>query len=232
MSRIQDWLPRSPEALFNQASQTVNYLSIVANRVRMGLGDGTPQGEWFDADFTPKFDAFSSAWSNYRDPATRTKILITQLDEAEKVFNPAYRKLYTGFLKDSPLVTDDDLVAMGLPKRPSGERHPSPVAAKAPDCDTDTSVPGQVSFHYYEKEGGHKRAKPAGQHGVELAWTIGDTLPARWDELTHSSFDTRTPLTLPFENDQRGRTLYYALRWENTRGEKGTWSVIASVIIP
>ena len=30
----------------------------------------------------------------------------------------------------------------------------------------------------------------------------------------------RTPLTLSFENDQCGQTLYYALRWEDTRGEK------------
>jgi hypothetical protein len=50
--------------------------------------------------------------------------------------------------------------------------------------------------------------------------------------LTHSAFDTRSPLKLQFENDLRGKTLYFAMRWENTRGEKGPWSPIMSVIIP
>jgi hypothetical protein len=31
---------------------------------------------------------------------------------------------------------------------------------------------------------------------------------------------------------QRGKTVYFALRWENTRGEKGPWSEIMSAIIP
>jgi hypothetical protein len=28
------------------------------------------------------------------------------------------------------------------------------------------------------------------------------------------------------------KTLYYALRWENTRGEKGLWSEIGMAIAP
>jgi hypothetical protein len=44
--------------------------------------------------------------------------------------------------------------------------------------------------------------------------------------------NTRTPYTFPFEYDQRGQTVYFALRWENTRGEKGPWSEIHSTIIP
>jgi hypothetical protein len=32
--------------------------------------------------------------------------------------------------------------------------------------------------------------------------------------------------------EDRGKKLYFALRWENTRGEKGPWSEIHSTIIP
>lgn len=38
--------------------------------------------------------------------------------------------------------------------------------------------------------------------------------------------------TLTFDENQRGKTVYFALRWENTRGEKGPWSQIVSSIIP
>ncbi|MDR0728658.1 MAG: hypothetical protein LBF19_00825, partial [Prevotellaceae bacterium] len=76
------------------------------------------------------------------------------------------------------------------------------------------------------------RAKPAGVHGAEIAWAILDTPPDDWGALTHSSFDTHTPFRLSFPGDDRGKTLYFALRWENTTGEKGLWSDIQSVIIP
>jgi hypothetical protein len=77
-----------------------------------------------------------------------------------------------------------------------------------------------------------KKGKPAGQHGVEVAWLISSTPPARWDELIHSTVDTRSPFRISFENDQRGKTVYFALRWENTRGERGRWSDIMVAIIP
>ncbi|MDR2765316.1 MAG: hypothetical protein LBB90_09845 [Tannerella sp.] len=49
---------------------------------------------------------------------------------------------------------------------------------------------------------------------------ISDTPPTRWDELIHSGIDTHSPFTLAFENDQRSLTVYFALRWKNTRSEK------------
>jgi hypothetical protein len=52
------------------------------------------------------------------------------------------------------------------------------------------------------------------------------------DELVHSSFDTHTPFKLKFNGHERGKTVYFALRWENTRGEKGPWSAVISAIIP
>jgi hypothetical protein len=75
-------------------------------------------------------------------------------------------------------------------------------------------------------------AKPKGVHGVEIAWEILDTPPVNWEQLIHSAFDTRTPAQLVFHGDQRGKTLYFALRWENTRGEKGPWGEIYGTIIP
>jgi hypothetical protein len=67
---------------------------------------------------------------------------------------------------------------------------------------------------------------------VEIAWALSDTPVTRWNELTHSNVDTNSPFTLVFENDQCGKTIYFAIRWENTRGEKGPWSEITSAIIP
>ena len=219
------------EALYDQANQTVRYLTATANRDRMGFAAGSAPGQWFDTEFVPKHEAFKAAFADWQNPAERTPTKTVKLAEAEEAFKTVYRKLYNGFLKESPLVTDDDLVAMGLPKR-NTTRTPAKVADTSPDSDIDTSVPGQVGFNFYQRGGAHRRGKPEDQHGAEIAYVISDTKPARWDDLTVSKFATRSPYTVRFENDLRGKTLYYALRWENTRGEKGPWSEIMSVIIP
>jgi hypothetical protein len=59
-----------------------------------------------------------------------------------------------------------------------------------------------------------------------------DTPPESINDLANSSFDTRSPFTLTFDETQRGLTVYFCLCWENTRGEKGPWGEIMSAVIP
>ncbi|MDR2621491.1 MAG: hypothetical protein LBC48_02790 [Dysgonamonadaceae bacterium] len=54
----QDWLPKNHEALYNQATQTMDYLTASGNLVRMGFGADTPQGEWLVNTFDVAYTAF------------------------------------------------------------------------------------------------------------------------------------------------------------------------------
>ena len=232
MTVERDWLKRNHEALFNQANQTRNFLDIKANRDRIGLAEGTVIGAWYDTFFVPKHETFKAVFADWLNPAERTKVKISKLEEAEVELKEVYRQLYNGFLKENPLVSDDDLIAMGLPKRSAG-RKPSSVAGKAPGHRVDSSVLGMIILHFFNIDTGH--GKPDGQHGVEIVALVagaGDPEPVKWEELTLSYFDTRSPFSLSFENNQRGKKFFFALRWENTRGEKGPWSEIAYAIIP
>ena len=232
MSRFADWLKKNHRDFYDQITSTVNYLSNPANRDRMGIGAGTPQGNWYDTVFLPLFSAYLALWVLWNDEVNRTPGITDDFEDAEKAVQPEYRQLYTAFFKTNPLVTNHDLLAMGFPERGSGGNHPAPVATDFPDCDVDTPSPGRLVFHIFEKGKKHKKGKPAGQHGAEVLWAIRDTPTTEWSDLVHSSFDTNSPLTLTFEGHDRGKTVYYALRWENTRGEKGPFSPIQSAIIP
>ena len=214
------WMKRNHTALYEQVTRTVNYLSLPGNRDRMGLSAATPQGQYYDAGFMPVFETYLQAYVAWADKANRTPAITARFLTAEKALKKEYKELYNAFFKTNPLVTDEDLVEMALPESPSGERHPAPVATEPPAFDVDTSVQGRVTLHYYKKGGRHKKGKPAGQHGAEVAWMISDTPPARWDDLTHSGFDTSTPVTLSFENDQRGKTLYFALLGKHARRKR------------
>jgi hypothetical protein len=164
-------------------------------------------------------------------PATRTPVNVKSKNIARRVLEKHIRKSVRSYLIDNPLLTEDDLTMLGLPVHKT-TRTPAPVAETYPDFDIDSSMVNCLIIHFFERDGEHKRAKPAGQHGAEIRWMISDVPVMNANKLIHSSFDTRTPFTLEFEGEDRGKTVYLALRWENTRGQKGHWSPIQSVIIP
>jgi hypothetical protein len=228
MSSKSDWLSHNHEILYNQANATVAYLT---GEVLTRIGITGNVFVWYNGEFIPKHDVFNLAYLDWLNKADRTPAKIATLYTAENGFKPVYRKLYTGYLKNNPLVTDTDLVEMGLPKRSSGRKTQSTPPATVVECTVDTSIPGVIIIHFRDKnEIG--TAKPKGIHGVEFRWIILDTPPADWSQLLNSVFDTRSPIRLSFSGEQRGKTIYFALRWENNVGEKGPWSEIFNAIIP
>jgi hypothetical protein len=110
---------------------------------------------------------------------------------------------------------------------------PSPVTAPTsfPEADTDTSVIRQVIIHFWDSLT-KKRGKPHGVHGAEIRWAILDHVPLSVKELINSDFDTASPFTLVFDESDRGKRLYFCLRWETSTNLKGPDGEIYSVIIP
>jgi hypothetical protein len=106
------------------------------------------------------------------------------------------------------------------------------VATTYPDFDIDSSIIRCLIIHFFNQGGKKSKAKPAGQHGAQIRWAVSDMPIVDVSELTRSSIDTHTPFTLEFEGHERGKTVYFCLCWENTRGERGPWSEIVSAIIP
>jgi hypothetical protein len=216
-------IPRK-DADFDTA-QNVIVATANANRTQWGL-----DSEWLDNDLLPKKAEWKVAWAAYENPATRNPSITFAKNEKRKKYEKVLRQLVKN-LQCNTHVTPDDLHGMGILIPPSTHTD-APVEKYAPDSDTDTSTIGRLIFHFFEKGSRHRKGKPAGQHGAELRWSLSETPVTEWNELAHSEIDTNSPFTLVFENDQRGKTVYFALRWENTTGKKGPWSEIRSAIIP
>jgi hypothetical protein len=225
-----DWLPKNHEALYLNLTLTTGYLTGVV-RTRIGLGTSTPGGAWYDGDFWSAWESHQDVYSQWQNPSTRTSFITTELQDSESKLVPLYRELYTGFIRSNPLVTNADLDGMGFPLHPSGGHTPVPVPHTMPEAEVIWPSPGVVEIHFRDA-GWSRRAKPHGVHGAEICWAVLDEKPVKWDELTNSSFDTHTPFRLTFKGNQRGKWLYFSLRWENTRGEKGPWSEILETVIP
>ncbi len=43
---------------------------------------------------------------------------------------------------------------------------------------------------------------------------------------------TRSPFRKAFDLEDVGKTVYFALRWLNTRSEPGSWSPLLTAVVP
>jgi hypothetical protein len=208
-----------------QVAQDVIVTAAYANRQKWALDE-----EWMDNLLMPAKLKWEQAWEAYANPVTRNPAITFAKNEQRKAYEKLLRILVKN-LQSNTHVTPAELQAIGI-IIPSPIKTLAPIATDSPDADVDTSVIGRITIHFFRRDGHHRKGKPDGQRGAEIRWVASQTPITRWENLSHSEFDTNSPFTLAFENDQRGQTVYFALRWENTRGEKGPWSVISDAIIP
>jgi hypothetical protein len=176
-----------------------------------------------------KQDWWQTAFAVSQDPTTRTRGTVKEKQEARKDYEKELRKQLKAYVTYNSRINDRQREEMELPVHKSTHT-PAPVAPYAPWLRARTELLRHVTFDYGGSE--TSKSKPDGQHGLEMVWEIASEKPPHVRNLSHSTFDTHTPLTLEFDETERGSTLWYAARWENTRGEKGPWSEILSVIIP
>jgi hypothetical protein len=225
------WLPKSRQKVFEKVTEfTVPYID--ANRERFGMKSDTLLGKWYEQEFSSKgYNPYVTAYASWVNPATRTQSDVIRMKAVEKVFIPYYKELYA-LMKGNPLVTDLDLVNMGFPARRAGGYTPSPIAAEAPEFGITPLTDHRLHIDYYPAGSVRKKGKPDGQHGVEIQWVFSETPIEDVDSLQNSVFDTASPAVLAFHGKDHGRSIYLAMRWENTRGEKGPWSHIEHTYVP
>jgi hypothetical protein len=218
----QRTIPRK-DADFNTAQEVIISMAR-ANQVAWNL-----DSDWIDNDLMPAVEQWQAAWADYQNPNTRTP-LITFVKRKKRTALEVLLGQLIRILQSNPRVTEDDLRAMGIAIRPD---HPTPVGVPTtfPECEVDTSLLRHLILHFRDS-GSESRGKPAGVHGAEIGWGIMENAPESISLLPHSSFDTHTPFELEFEEFERGKKVWFALRWENTKGEKGPWSEIFNAVIP
>jgi hypothetical protein len=174
------------------------------------------------------YDVWHTAYEAVLKPHTpvETETKKDARKSAEDVIRPFKRRYL-----DDPPVTNGDRVAMELPVH-DGTRTPDKAPETRPEAESDSSEIRQLGIHFKDR-GAKTRAKPHGVHGAEIRWNMQDQAPVDIEaELVHSDFDTASPFTLVFGEADRGKRVYYALRWESITNLKGGWSEIYSAIVP
>jgi hypothetical protein len=218
-----DFLPRKDNEFQVWANNFVTYLGQIYTQIQFP-GDVYQNLNTLYTDFAQKLQIAES-------PTTRTKAAIQEKIDSRHILEQALRRAIREYLTNNHFLTDPDRDNLGLPIHKT-TRTPAPIATTYPEFEVDSGTIRRLIIHYHDQGSGKSKAKPVGQHGVEIRWLISEVPIIDITDLKNSSFDTRTPFTLEFEGHDRGKMVYFCLRWENTRGEKGPWSEIESAIIP
>ncbi|MDR2150445.1 MAG: hypothetical protein LBO67_06450 [Spirochaetaceae bacterium] len=133
-------------------------------------------------------------------------------------------------LQNNDKMTDAGRTALRIPIY---DTHPTPHPKPdtIPETELETPHPRVLRIKFRDEHAA-RWGKPENVHGLECLWVIAETPPAKVKDLLHSEFATKSPLELTFEEDERGKRVYFAVRWENGTVKKGDWSEIYSAIIP
>jgi hypothetical protein len=200
-------------------------LDYVTQRVLQEIWTHIPQAAL--TALTNLYNAWYAAYIATIGP--HTPVQTEAKNDAKEAAKKAIHPFVNQYLRFPP-VTNEDRTAMGIPN-PDPHPTPVPVPQDIPEVEAQTPKPRVLRFRF--RRANMKRwGKPKDVHGLELVWIISDTPPSLVKDLIHSAFATRSPLELHFEEDQRGKRLYYAVRWETGTVKKGDFSEIFSVFVP
>jgi hypothetical protein len=235
MTKKLDWVKKNHLEFNQQFSQTIDYLLVPENLTRMGFKTGSDQETWVKQTLLPQVTRYTSAFNAWKNEALRSPKATRDLNKEEAALKELYRELYTGFLKNSPLVTNDDLFNMRMPERFAGPKQHAPIADTHPASRADTSEIRMVKIHFGSEilDGVNvKKGKPEGQRAAVLLYGFSETPVTLIEELENELTDTNSPFVLKFSDRERGKFLYYTLCWSNTRDERGPFSPILMAVVP
>ena len=171
-----------------------------------------------------------SAFSKASNKQNRTAADVTAKDDARYQYEKAIRPFVAQWLSNNDKVTDSDRTRMGLTVR-TGTRTLTPAPTTSPVGTVDFSVRQQHTLRYYDEASAHSNAKPAGVHGCEIYMKVDGDAPKDASELSYVATCTAAPYTVKFDGAKAGKSVYYWLRWVNTRGECGPWSITLSAMV-
>jgi len=130
-----------------------------------------------------------------------------------------------------PVVTDPELIAMGIPPIDRRRTARKTVAEKV-EFTIHISGIRRIVVDFWQQGVEHSKAKPRAYDGAVLIWNFGKERPAEAGGFQHHTMASRRPFAIEFDEDDRGKTVWIALAWQNKRGIRGEWSEFKSAVIP
>ncbi|MCL2231561.1 MAG: hypothetical protein FWB99_00615 [Treponema sp.] len=220
----RNYIPRNDAAFDKFFKYITQYVSLKSSGSRPEWGH-IPQLDRtaLDDTYATWYDAYSLTFQPHIKSVGDEKN--RQRKDAEK----ALRHFVNRFLRYEP-VTDADRTNMGIPNHDTVRSSHTVVHQTAAfEIDPEKACVLRAKIRV---RGAENTAKPRGYHGVDIRYDVLDSRPASIHDLRQSDFSTRPIHRFYFNEEDRGKRAYFAMRWQNGSGVRGQWSEIVSAIVP
>jgi len=133
----------------------------------------------------------------------------------------------------SPPLSDADLVSLDL--KPRDRTHTAVGKPRArPIATVKIKGAGRFELHI-EPESVVSEEDEKAYYGSKIVYEVfaqGDPAPTAVKELDENRFVRRKKELFVFQPEDSGKKAYFAIRYENSKGDAGPWCPIFSVLIP
>ncbi|MHB9293749.1 hypothetical protein Holit_02879 [Hollandina sp. SP2] len=159
-----------------------------------------------------------------------TPLDIQKKNELKTALIEKERRFVRFHLQNNEKMTDAGRMALRIPIHDEKPTH-HPLPESHPVITTESKNPFELILHIRDSKTG-KRARPEHTNGAVLFWEVSEQPITSTKELKNSLLITRTPHSMRFTPEERGKLVYMAGQWQNGTGEKGLWSEMVSAVIP
>ena len=217
----KNYIPSSDLKFLEWSKKLVGY--AMANYQRWGVIDPKDMLETLLEDFDGKLKN-----ANLPDSGAITKRI---KNEARTLLERAIRAYVQGFLARNPLVNTDDRGELGLPVY---DRIPTPVAVPAglPKANITLTRPLQLMVNIIPDQNEPDKRVTYGCRIYYGTYAPADTPPANGKDLRESFFTRKKKELIKFQPEDAGKTAFFSIRYENSKGQAGQYGPLASSIIP
>jgi hypothetical protein len=178
--------------------------------------------------------------------SSRTVVVTAQCKAAFEALTEKMRFFKNRYFVTPPLV-DADYASLQLKPR---DAKPTPIPPPAAMAEADISYPNihqvELLLHPtpnsppdpHHADYGYRvyfGIMPPGGASVDVALGPKRELtkpPTSGEDLPHSTFTRRKRERFDFAEEERGKTIYFCVRFENAKGKPGPWGPLFSAIIP
>lgn len=222
MSRNKDYIPSSDIKLLEWVKLLLAYVSQHFERWR--IMKPTDELETLVADYATKVTAMQNP--NVGRVEIREKNLVKTKLVKE------VRELVQGFIAKNPNVTEADKLSMGLRVH---DNTPTTVLDPVGLATATVSFPSSMQLMLHLKSVEESQDDMRAYYGFRIYYGLyaaGETPPRDGLDLRQSRFTRRKKERFSFLPSDIGKTAYFSIRYENSKGKAGPWGPMISTLIP
>ena len=218
----KDYIPKRDAELLIWAKKTYAYIDANHARVK------APPIETSVGDI---IDEYENRLIITQDP-NHGRIDIIQKNDIKKALIKEYRSYIQGFWAKNPYVTNADREQMGLN---IPDTTPTTISDPEGQAEAEVAYTGKGQLRLRIKHIEWTPLNSKANYGYRIYYSVyayGDKPPISAEDLTKSRFSRGKKVVFNFPPVDAGKTAYFAIRYENSKGNSGPWGPMFSAIIP